>query len=122
MPRLIGSAFAATLAFAGGSATADIRVAADPACTVVRILPSGRRIVKPPTEPHRRHMPGHAAAVASGGASAGASVSSWSGGSGRASASSSTRSGGRIRTVTTTHDENGCTVVIDDRRRRGARR
>ena len=125
MSRLIGSAFAAALAVAGAPAGAEVHVTADPACRVVRILPSGRRIVKPPSGPYRRHRSAHAAAaVASAGSGASRSVASVSsssrGGHATASASSST-SGGRGRTVTTTHDENGCTVVIDDRRR-GARR
>lgn len=124
MPRLIASAFAVSLVCGGGPATAATPVTADPTCTVVRILPSGRRIVKPSTAaPLRPLQPGRAAAAsASGAASSAVSVSSWSGGGGHATASSSTSSGGRTRTVTTTHDESGCTVVIDERRRRGARR
>ena len=121
MPRLIGSAFAATLAFTGGAAAAEVRVEADPSCTVIRIQPNGKRIVTRPTAgAHRPHGPAYAAATSSGGASSSVSVSSSSGGSGRSVSSSSASVNGRGATVTTTHDENGCTVVID--RRRGARR
>ena len=119
MTRLIGSAFAATLALAGGSASADVRVDIDPSCTVIRILPNGRRIVTPPMSPYSTHGPAYASAASSGEGSSSSSVSvSSSGGRGHARAVS--RSQGRGQTVTTTHDDNGCTVTID--RRRGAQR
>ena len=120
MPRLISSAFAAAFAFAGGAASAGVQVNADPSCTVIRILPNGKRIVTPPSRAYRSHGPSHASAAASGEgfSSSSVSVSSSSGGRGHATASSTTR--GRGQSVSTTHDENGCTVTID--RRRGARR
>ena len=119
MPRLIASALAATLVSAGGATTAGIQVAADPSCRVIRILPNGKRIVTPPSRAHRSNGPAYASAASSGEGSSSSSVSvSSSGGRGHAVASSTTS--GRGRTVTTTHDENGCTVTID--RRRGARR
>ena len=119
MTRLIRSAFAATLALSGGAAAAEVRVRADPSCTVIRIQPNGKRIVTPPTRAHRPHGPSFATAVSAGEGSSSSSVSmSSSGGRGHATASSTT--GGRGHAVTTTHDDNGCTVVID--RRRGARR
>ena len=120
MTRLIESAAAATLAFTGAAAADEVRVSTDPSCTVVRILPNGKRLVTPPSRAYRRHGPtfASAASVGEGSASSSVSVSSSSGGGGHAAASSTTR--GRGRSVTTTHDENGCTVVID--RRRGARR
>jgi hypothetical protein len=122
MPRLISSALAAALAIAGSPAAAEISITADPGCTVVRILPSGRRVVTPPNErPHRRG-PAHATASASGAGSASASASSYSSSDGPTSASATSKSGRPGRTVTTTQDNNGCTVVIDDRRSRGARR
>ena len=120
MPRLIGSALAAALAFAGGAATAEIHVSADPSCRVIRILPNGRRIVTPPRTAYRADGPAYAAAASTGeSSSSSVSVSSSSRGRGRARASS-TSSGRGGETVTTTHDDNGCTVTID--RRRGARR
>ena len=119
MTRLIGSAFAATLACAGGSAVAEVRVDVDPSCTVVRILPNGKRLVTPPSRAHRSNGPAYASAASSGEGFSSSSVSvSSSGGRSRAAATSQSR--GRGQTVTTTHDENGCTVTID--RRRGARR
>ena len=119
MSRLIGSAFAAALACAGGPAAAGVGVDIDPSCTVVRILPNGKRIVTPPKTSYRSHGPTYASAASGGEGSSSSSVSvSSSGGRGHATASS--RSSGRGQTVTTTHDDNGCTVTID--RRRGARR
>ena len=125
MSRLIETAFAAAVAFGGGPADAALEVQADPTCRVVRFLPSGRQIVTPPTQRFRGAGPSRtssASASASAGSSAGVSVSSRSSGGGQASASASTSTGRRGRTVTTTHDENGCTVVIDDRAGPGARR
>ena len=119
MTRLIGSACAATLAFAGGSAAAEVRVDADPSCTVVRILPNGKRIVTPPSRAHRSNGPAHASAASSGEGFSSSSVSVSASG-GRSHATATSRSRGRGQTVTTTHDDNGCTVTID--RRRGARR
>ena len=119
MPRLISSAFAAALACAGGSAAAEVRVDADPSCTVVRILPNGRRIVTPPKSPHRSQGPAYASASSSGEGVSSSSVSVASSG-GRGHATAASRSEGRGQTVTTIHDDNGCTVTID--RRRGARR
>ena len=121
MSRLIASTFAVTLAaFAGGAAEAGIQVAADPGCRVIRILPNGKRIVTPPSRARHSNGPAHASAssVGEGSSSSSVSVSSSSGGRSHATASSTQR--GRGQTVTTTHDENGCTVTID--RRRGARR
>ena len=121
MSRLIASTFAVTLAvFAGGAADAGIQVAADPSCRVIRILPNGKRIVTPPSRAYRSHGPAHASAssAAEGSSSSSVSVSSSSGGRSHATASSTQR--GRRQTVTTTQDENGCTVTIH--RRRGARR
>ena len=120
MPRLINSAFAAAFAFAGGAAGAEAQVSADPSCRVIRILPNGKRVVTPPTRAYRPGGPAYAAAAATGGSSSSVSVSSSSSGNGRSVSSSSTNVGGRGQSVTTTHDENGCTVVID--RRRGSRR
>ena len=120
MSRLSVSTFAATLAFTGGAAAGEVRVSADPSCTVVRILPSGKRIVTPPSRAHRGQGPAHASAASSGegSSSSSVSVSTSSGGRGHATASSTT--GGRGQTVSTIHDDDGCTVTID--RRRGARR
>ena len=124
MSRLIAPAFAALLASAGAPADAGVHVTADPECRVIRYLPNGRRLERPPTK-GATLRPGAGisahAATTGGGSAAGVSVSSSSGGSGYASASASS-SGRRGRTVTTTHDHNGCTIVIDDRVARGARR
>ena len=120
MPRLILPACVAALALAGGAANAGIQVAADPSCTVIRILPNGKRIVTPPKSSHRSYGPAYASASSSGAGSSSSSVSVSSSG-GRGHATATARSQGRGgRTVTTTHDDNGCTVTID--RRRGARR
>ena len=123
MPRLIAPAFAAMLASAGVPAEAGVQVTADPECRVVRYLSNGRRIERPPTRGAHHRPAGLSAHVTSSapGAAAGVSVSSSSRGSGHATATASSSSGPRGRSVTTTHDENGCTVVIDDRAR-GARR
>ena len=120
MPRLILPACVAALALTGGAANAGTQVAADSGCTVVRILPNGKRIVTPPSRAHRGNGPTYASASASGEGFSSSSVSVSSSSSGRGHATATTRSRGRGETVTTTHDENGCTVTID--RRRGARR
>ena len=124
MQRLIAPAFAAMLAAAGFPADAGVQVTADPECRVVRYLPNGRRLERPPSPGAQRRASAISAHAASalGGASAGVSVSSSSRGPGYASAAASSSGGRKGRTVTTTHDENGCTVVIDDRGARGARR
>lgn len=126
MSRLIGPSVAAALAFASAPAAAEPGFIADPACRVVRILPSGRRLVTPPTERPGRppsSVGASAASSSSSSSASGVSVASRSSGRGsHASASASTSTGRRGRTVTTTHDDNGCTVVIDDRPGQGARR
>lgn len=126
MSRMIAAAFAVGLASAGSPAAAEVSVTADPECRVVRILPSGRRLVTPPRQTYAgRGAAGAAVSVAGAsarGSASSTSVSSRSSGAGQVAASASTSSGRRGRTVTTTHDQNGCTVVVDDRAGRGARR
>ena len=113
-------AIAALFSAPGYAASRDVTVAADPDCEVVRILPNGRRVVRPPVHTSRnsgrRGGPAHASAASSGRGSASSSVSATSSSGGRSHASASSRSSGGGRTVTTTSDENGCRVVIDLRR------
>ena len=95
----------------------------DPDCTVVRILPSGRKVVRAGpgagrSASHRSARSSVSGMSASAGGSSSVSVSSSSNSGGSATASSTSNG----RTVTTTHDDNGCTVTIDDRGRRGDRR
>ena len=96
-------------------------------CKVTRIMQDGREIVSMSKGGASSHK-GGATASASGG-SASASVRSHSGSShssSSASSSASTGKGGTARavsshtdengrTVTTTHDKNGCAIVIDER-------
>lgn len=109
---------AASLAAGTGSA-AQVSVSGKE-CEVTRILKDGRQIRS------TAKADGSAQASAAGRASA-ASVSSATGSSrSSVSVSSSSNGGGSARatssvtdaegrTVTTTHDENGCTIVIDER-------
>lgn len=128
MPRMIVTLFAAAIA-SGAAASASTAYAAqddDEDCTVIRYLPNGRRIIKPALRQPGVDAAGvrrsYAAASGDGSASS-VSVSSSSRGAGHASASASSSSNGRNgRTVTTTHDDNGCTIVINEGRRRGAKR
>jgi len=93
----------------------DVNVDAD-ACEVVRIAPNGARTVTPP----KRSGAGGTASVSSRGAGSSVSVSSRGGGS--SAASSSVSSGGRSHSITTTQDDKGCRIVIDERSARGESR
>jgi hypothetical protein len=89
-------------------------------CTVERVAPDGRRTVTPPTGSQ---------ASAAGGGSASASASSRAGGGSSASVSASSPSfGGRAqarstatstdaqgRSITTIHDGERCTIIVDER-------
>ncbi len=95
-------------------------------CTLVRISPRGRRtVIDEDHADYDRLRRGSARAGAgndrayassssSGSSRSSVSVSSSSRG-GRSSASATTRDRDGVRTVTTTHDDNGCTTVIDER-------
>jgi hypothetical protein len=85
-------------------------------CRVVRFAADGGRTEHPPTRPYVRPSP------------SGVSASSSSSGPGSSSVSVSSRSSGdesvsRIvqngRSITTTYDSKGCTIVIDDRPAQG---
>ena len=121
MPRLIVPALAVMLASASVPAEAGVHVTADPECRVIRYLPNGRRIERPPVAGAHRGPSDHSAHVTGAGQAAGVSVSASAGGTGYAHATASSSSGRQGRSVTTTHDDKGCTVVIDERAR-GARR
>lgn len=129
MPRMIVTLFAAAFVSGAGisAPTAATAQDDDEDCTVIRYLPNGRRIIKPALrQPGTDAAEGvrRSYATASGdGSASSVSVSSSSRGAGHASASASSSSNGRNgRTVTTTHDDNGCTIVINEGRRRGAKR
>lgn len=125
--RTAAVAAAAALSAAGVS-SAQVSVSTDndaEVCRVVRILANGRRVVT-------RSVEGDVAASFrmsdrgrgprnSSSASASSSVSSSSV-NGRTVSSASARTNGRGRTVTTTRDEDGCTVVIDERTLKGTQR
>lgn len=116
MPRSPLFLLAALLAAPALTAAADeSRVDAD-GCEVVRIHPDGSRSVTPPKHGGRT---GSASVVQRGGGSS-VSVSSRSSGSGASAAASSVSTGdGRSRSITTTQDDKGCRVVIDERPARG---
>lgn len=118
---MLGAAFSANLGQAAPVHVSNVD------CKVTRILQNGREIVSMSKGGASSHS-GGASASASGG-SASASVRSHSGSSHSSSSASSSASAGRGgtalavsshtdengRTVTTTHDQNGCTIVIDER-------
>lgn len=119
--------FAAALAATASAAQSGERISvSDKECEVIRILADGREV--------RSRAAAGAAVSADGRSAQGSSrVSVSSGGSARSSvsvssSSSSTSSGGggsaratssytddEGRTVTTTRDQRGCTIVIDER-------
>ncbi len=89
-------------------------------CRVIRLTADGQRVETPP-QGVRRGSPGTASASVSsagGGSRSTVSVSSSSqgGGTARSTASATDAQG---RTTTTTHDQDGCTVIIDERNVRG---
>ncbi len=98
----------------------------DVTCALVRISPEGRRIViNDEDERYDQYRLGSARSGAGRG-EARAFASSSSTGSSSVAVSSSSRNGSTsasattidhdgARTVTTTHDQNGCTTVIDER-------
>lgn len=132
MPRWIQAVAiaAAVLTPAATRGQTSIDLDADEDCRVVRISPQGRLAARAQERrsamAEKRSRSGSAKAHASTGSSSSASssvgVSASSGAPGRAFASTSSRTDGRGRTVTTTQDEEGCTVVIDERGARGARK
>lgn len=101
---------------------ADVARALDPQdaqCRVVYYAPDGARSETPPSRPYAR-PPGASASVSSSGAgqaSASSSVAASSSGRGGGSAVARTQSDGR--TITKSYDNQGCTVVVDDRRAQG---
>lgn len=123
MPRLHAFAFGIAAATLAGSTGADAQVDVDAeGCRVIRYTADGRRTETSPGGV-RRGAPGAAAAsVATGGASARSTVrassSSRGGGTAVATATSIDAQG---RTITTTHDQDGCTVTIDERTVQGGR-
>jgi len=127
MLRLIGCALAVGLMSAPGLPSAmspdDDDVVIDGDCEVIRYLPNGKRVVTPASRRGSRGSGGVAASSVavsgSGGSSVSVSSSSHSHGGRGSAVASSTRNG---RTMTTTHTDDGCTVVIDDRRGRKGRR
>lgn len=89
--------------------------ATDEECRMFRILDDGTRIAV-------SSIDGAASASASStgrSASSSVSVSSSSHGGGSSHVSSSAHVDGKGRTVTTTHDENGCTITVDGRSTNG---
>lgn len=98
----------------------------DETCALVRISAEGRRTVIDEDDAdydrYRRgsaqatvgHNRAHASSSSSGSSRSSVSVSSSSR-SGRSVASATTRDRDGERTITTTHDQNGCTTVIDER-------
>ena len=110
VPTLLGLAVAS--AAASGPAQ-EVSVSGED-CEVIRILEDGREVR---STAKAKEAGGTASASArSGGGSSRSSVSvsssSQGGGSARGTSSATDAEG---RTVTTTHDENGCTIVIDER-------
>lgn len=126
--RSLTTSIAAVLMIGAGSAhgAASPDLAIDDDCEVVRIAADGSRTVTPPVRPKARSGAGHGSAGASvsarssGSSSASSSVraSSRSGADGASASATSTTDDGR-RTVTTTRNADGCTVVIDERPNRG---
>lgn len=104
-------------------APADAPHQGQPGCTIVRISPDGIRTVtqaadaaEASTGTGRHGARAQARGRSSGSASNSVSVhSSSTGGANRSVASATVRDGTGQRTVTTTHDHNGCTTVIDER-------
>ncbi len=97
-------------------------------CEIVRILADGREIrstAGKPAASSRRRGSGRSSSVsvrsrsgsghASSSTSSSSSSSSSSSGSGSIARAVSSHTDGLGRTVTTTHDERGCSVVIDER-------
>ena len=105
---------------AQGAATSGLSI--DDDCEVVRIAADGTRSVTPPIRPKAKSGDGSGPAAASvsarssGSSSSSSSVraSSRSGPEGGSAFATSTTNDGR-RTVTTTRNAEGCTVVIDER-------
>ncbi|HVK42540.1 MAG TPA: hypothetical protein VM471_08680 [Phenylobacterium sp.] len=123
MRRLTTSIAAVLMIGAGsaqGAATSDLSI--DDDCEVVRIAGDGTRTVTPPVRPTAKSRTNAGPATASvsarssGSSSSSSSVraSSRSGAEGGSAVATSTTNDGR-RTVTTTRNAEGCTVVIDER-------
>lgn len=112
-------ALAAALAATGTASPGAERISvSDGECEVIRILADGRQVksgAAAASANRSANASSRATVSASGSARSSVSVSSSSSsGGGSASATSSyTDEGGR--TVTTTRDERGCTIVIDER-------
>ncbi len=122
-------AFAGFAGLAAASAGSSAALQADEVsvsgsgCEIVRLLADGREIrstAGKPAASSRRRGSGRSSSVSvrsrsgSGHSSSSASSSSSSG-SGSTARAVSSHTGPSGRTVTTTHDEKGCTVVIDER-------
>jgi len=124
LPLAFGSMLVVSAATA--AASADKVSVSHKACEVTRILEDGRE-VRSRGAAHSRASTHRGSASASGRASASSRGSGGSSVSVSSSSSSSSRGGqGRARavsshtdelgrTVTTTHDERGCRIVIDER-------
>lgn len=91
----------------------------DSQCRVIRYAADGARHETPPSQPYSR-PPGVSVSSSSsgdGGARASSSVSASSSSSGGGSAVARSQSDGR--SITRSYDNDGCTVVIDERPARG---
>lgn len=116
---LVTIAVAATAAAAFMPAPGDD---VDPRCRVIRFDQDGRRTETAPTVAHVSGAgSAQARASANGHGSASVSVSASSSSDGSSHASASSRTDGRGRKITTTHNQDGCTIVIDERAAQGAR-
>lgn len=99
----------------------------DETCVIVRISPEGRRtVIDADDKDYDRYRGSARVGAGRNGASASVSSSGASSSSSSVSVSSSSRNGRSMssatardddgeRTVTTTHDQTGCTTVIDER-------
>src|SRR5687767_7063881 len=94
----------------------------DETCRIIRYAPDGRRTETSPQGDRRTGSPGSASAEAraSGSGRASSSVSAHSSSDGSTAASASSHTDAEGRTVTKTQDQNGCTIVIDERAVKGA--
>lgn len=117
-------ALAAALAATGTASPGADRISvSDKECEVIRVLADGRQVksraaATAAISANGRSANGSSRATVSGSGSARSSVSvsssstSSGGGSARATSSYTDEDG---RTVTTTRDERGCTIVVDER-------
>ena len=110
---------AAILAAAGLGADLDAR---DAECVIVHYAADGTRSQSAPSKPYAgpRAPAASMTSTGEGGVSSSASARSSSSSGDEKSAVTRTERDGRA--VTRTYDDNGCTVVIDDRPTSGARR